>query len=391
MSVQVTDGSWRTRTSWLICTATSIAMCLSAVTSHAQIDEPLEQPNRGEVAELADADLAKLGVIVAPSPGTGVFVVGTMFGGPAERAGIRYGDYIMSVDGDKVATPAELRDVIGKNKPGSDAHIVLWRRGQEIETKVTLAAHADDSSIKQRAWLGVALQPNTEANVGARIERVVPKSPAADAGLRQGDVVVRINGNEVESIEMMIDFIEKLAPKSKVELSVQRGDDEVQITATLGAVEASPWQWWQDAFRIPESLDWRWDRERWEELGTRGIESIEDKLEFLQQELESLREKLDKSPDASDESYVEPPDSNGNPGHNPSGRTRVYRPNVRYYTYRSPRPYYYYDYRTPRYRAVPVIPYQYYYYRGRPYVYRGPNYGPQIGVRVGPYGVEYWY
>lgn len=238
-------------------------------------------------------------------------MTGTIWGGPAERAGIHFGDYILFVDGEKVSTPAELEEAIGTKKPGSKVRIVIWRRGHEIVQDLNLATRADDSPAKKRAWLGVVLQPKDETGVGVRIDRVFPASPAARAGLQRGDVVVRMDGKEVTSVEMMIDLVEDLEPKSKAELLVRRGDAELQITVTLGAADTAPWQWLRDAFRMPtDGSEWRWEPENWEQLGSRGIQSVEDKLEYLQQELERLRGKLDRSIDESSDS-TEPRDSYG--------------------------------------------------------------------------------
>ena len=90
-------------------------LCLVALLS-ARVDA---QDGQGEdsapviaAGETSDESAAELGVVATPSPGRGIHVAETVWLGPAARAGIRRGDYIMSVDGEDVSQPADLRELI---------------------------------------------------------------------------------------------------------------------------------------------------------------------------------------------------------------------------------------------------------------------------------------
>ena len=90
-----------------------------------------------------------------------------------------------------------------------------------------------------RGWLGVATTTVRHASggappKGALVERVYPKTPAARAGLRPGDRVVRIDGEAVADAADLRARIATHPPKDRVRLEVRRAGKTVQIQVTLG-------------------------------------------------------------------------------------------------------------------------------------------------------------
>lgn len=68
----------------------------------------------------------------------GVFVRNVVTGGPADKAGIKQGDIILSVNGTKVNSASELQDIISKLKPGDKVKLTIWRNIKKISCTVTL-------------------------------------------------------------------------------------------------------------------------------------------------------------------------------------------------------------------------------------------------------------
>ena len=83
----------------------------------------------------------------------------------------------------------------------------------------------------EHAYLGVSMG---EADNGARIEEVRPGSPADDAGLERGDVVVEAAGQSVDSPTDLRGVVEDREPGDELELEVRRGDRTLTVTAELG-------------------------------------------------------------------------------------------------------------------------------------------------------------
>lgn len=101
---------------------------------------------------------------------------------------------------------------------------------------------ADDGSV-ERGWLGVSIQPVTEdiaaalgfdAAKGVLLSEVTSDTPAAEAGLMRGDIVLAVDGQDVESPRDLTRLIATAAPGSEVTLDLLRAGKEVSATVTLG-------------------------------------------------------------------------------------------------------------------------------------------------------------
>jgi len=97
------------------------------------------------------------------------------------------------------------------------------------------------------SYLGIEAQEVTRENFakfglrevrGVAVEKVVENSPAAQAGLQAGDVIVRFDGEEITSVRKLTRLISEVAPDHRVELTVLRGGNEQKITATMGKRES---------------------------------------------------------------------------------------------------------------------------------------------------------
>lgn len=91
-------------------------------------------------------------------------------------------------------------------------------------------------------YLGIQTQDVTKENFatfglryvrGVAIEKVIDGSPAQAAGIQNGDVITRFNGEEVTSVRKLTRLIGEVAPDHQVSLTVLRGGSEREVTATL--------------------------------------------------------------------------------------------------------------------------------------------------------------
>lgn len=103
----------------------------------------------------------------------------------------------------------------------------------------------------ERSYLGVQAQEITKENFskfglssvrGVGIEKVVKNSPAANAGLQNGDVIIRFDGEEIESVLKLNRLISEVAPDHTAKLTVLRGGNESEFNVTMGKREFVPFQ-----------------------------------------------------------------------------------------------------------------------------------------------------
>jgi serine protease Do len=96
-----------------------------------------------------------------------------------------------------------------------------------------------------RGYLGVNIQPVTAdlakefelpEQAGALVGGVQPGTPAAAAGLQEGDVIIELNGKKVTDFNQFRVLVAQTAPKTKISLKVLRNGKEKNLTATLGTL-----------------------------------------------------------------------------------------------------------------------------------------------------------
>lgn len=91
---------------------------------------------------------------------------------------------------------------------------------------------ADDQAA--RPYLGVVVEP-MEKDAGAKVRHVAPKSPAEQAGLKVGDVIVKVNDKDVKDAAMLVECVSAHSIGTKLDMKVMRDGKEHMAAATLAA------------------------------------------------------------------------------------------------------------------------------------------------------------
>ncbi len=108
----------------------------------------------------------------------------------------------------------------------------------------SIAKQLIDTGKAQHAYLGVYPQDGTASDgsatrSGAEVTKVESGTPAEKAGLRQGDVIVAVNGDPVDGAESLIGYVREQSVGSTVTLTVLRDGKSSEIRATLAAAASS--------------------------------------------------------------------------------------------------------------------------------------------------------
>lgn len=170
----------------------------------------------------------------------GALVADVVEHGPAAKAGIARGDVILRFNGQRVESQHELPAMVAFLPVGTEVKVVVLRDGKEKTLKVTLEEMTDETvasgSVKEdekiKGDMGLTAQNltselveqlNLDSSEGALISSVEPGSPAAEAGLRRGDVILEVDRKRVKDVNALSDVLEKTSDKKSVLFLVTRG------------------------------------------------------------------------------------------------------------------------------------------------------------------------
>ena len=180
---------------------------------------------------------------------SGALVADVTSGSPADKAGIRRGDVIMSYDKKDVTDSHDLPAMVAATPVGQKVSVKVNRNGKVKKLTVkTGRLPSDDTELEASAspakgkW-GLQLQelnPQLAEHLGLKTDEglvvvgVSPDSPAADAGIRQGDVILEVNRKPVETIEQAKKHLRATQDENSTLLLVQRGEGKFFVPLEQG-------------------------------------------------------------------------------------------------------------------------------------------------------------
>ncbi|MDO5352372.1 MAG: Do family serine endopeptidase [Succinatimonas sp.] len=163
----------------------------------------------------------------------GAFVNEVQAGSAADKAGIKSGDIITSINGKEVTSFGQLRAIVATQRAGSKVQIGLFRDGRQMVVDVTLDensvyANAGNASELSQAFSGAKLA-NAKDSKGVEITSVEKGSIAQRLGLKEGDIITAVNRAKVKNLNDLKKNLE--GSKGKINaLRIQRGETELYIT-----------------------------------------------------------------------------------------------------------------------------------------------------------------
>ena len=171
-------------------------------------------------------------------------------GSPADKAGIRRGDVIISVEGEKIPNGATLARKLALTKPGVDTEFVVLRDGKERVFTIKLIEHPENEKVeespdklKAEEELGIEVSEITEqlrnrfkikASGGVIIAKVARGSLASEAGFLPGDVILEVNGDAVGGLDEYQKVLEEHGLKETLLFLIERRGRTIYLGVKTG-------------------------------------------------------------------------------------------------------------------------------------------------------------
>lgn len=158
--------------------------------------------------------------------GKGALVTSVVPGSAAEAAGIEVSDVIVEIDGRKIESGRELRNVVGLMRLEAEVELVVFRDGESQRVKAvvggaqpSVASNDVDAgrSLADPGYQGAQLRSldnaaGSQARGGVEVVSVEQDSPAWLAGLRAGDLIYEVNRSEVATLQEFNQRVDDAAP-----------------------------------------------------------------------------------------------------------------------------------------------------------------------------------
>jgi serine protease Do len=170
------------------------------------------QPVNQEIADSIGLDKASGTIIAAVTDNS-----------PAGKSGLRTGDTIVEVNGETIAGPKELSRKIAGIAPGTSVDMTVFRNGKNRNVSVKIGTMPGErmaaampggsrEQVDDTPRLGLALAPSEDGS-GVAVADVLAGSPAAERGIRAGDIILQVDGADVDQPEAAVQAIRQALNK----------------------------------------------------------------------------------------------------------------------------------------------------------------------------------
>ncbi|MEO3989958.1 serine endoprotease DegP [Pseudocitrobacter cyperus] len=187
------------------------------------------QVKRGELGIMGTELNSELAKAMKVDAQRGAFVSQVMPNSSAAKAGIKAGDVITSLNGKPISSFAALRAQVGTMPIGSKISLGLLRDGKPVTVSLELQQSSQNQVESSSIFSGIegAEMSNKGQDKGVVVNTVKAGSPAAQIGLKKGDLIVGANQQAVKNIAELRKILD--SKPSVLALNIQRGDSSIYL------------------------------------------------------------------------------------------------------------------------------------------------------------------
>ena len=171
----------------------------------------------------------------------GVLISDVVKDGPAKKAGIKRGDIIKRYGGKTVNNSVRLRSLVAETVPDTPVKLEILRDGHTKTLRVTIdempknlaSLSSTGEAEGNHALAGVRVEPvppEKGYDEGVSVTSVQSGSPADQAGVREGDIILEINRHSVKNVDDFRQLTQKLGPDDRVLVLLQRGRSSIFLS-----------------------------------------------------------------------------------------------------------------------------------------------------------------
>jgi len=175
--------------------------------------------------------------------GKGALVADVTPSGPADKAGIKRGDVIVSFDGKVIKQMKDLPYIVGTTPVNKTVLVEVIRKGQKKDFQIKLGelkeGKESKEAVQEKPYLGMTVEeltPQLAQNLGISetsglvVVQVKNNTPAAEAGLKQGDIILEIDQITVKKLEQFNKKIQDYKKGDNILFLIKRGGSTLYLT-----------------------------------------------------------------------------------------------------------------------------------------------------------------
>ena len=208
--------------------------------------------HRGEIGVVAQTITPALAQALKLMQDWGVILSDVTPDGPADKAGLKAGDIVMSLNGKTMENARQLDVNLYRYKLGDKVNVQVLRGDEKLTYPVAVTEREDDPQrfadmvdpvkniVPQLGILGIALDksmsellPDLRRSIGVVVAAHAGESPYSGDALKLGDVIYEVNGTPVSSVDALRAALDKLKETDPLALLVERDGQLMYITMQI--------------------------------------------------------------------------------------------------------------------------------------------------------------